>query len=400
MHWYQMNVQEALEKLATTDDGLSEREATERLKKFGPNKLAEEERISRLKILLHQFSSPLIYILLIAAVVTLLLGEHIDTGDIIAVVLLNAVVGYFQEFKAEESVRSLKRLLVAKARVIRGGREKEIPDADLVPGDMVLLASGARVAADLRLVHTNELRIDEAMLTGESLPVEKQIAPIREDNLVAADQTNIAFMGTAVVNGRAKGVVFATAGATMLGAIAGEVRDIGMVRAPIQDKIDRFAKLIGLIVMGASAVLFAVGLLLGESVKDMFMVAVAAAVPTIPEGLPIVVTIAIAAGVARMAKNNAIIRKLPALETLGSTTVICSDKTGTLNRLLRIGLLCNESELYEEEGRFKIDGDPTEGALIVSPLKGGLLEEEGKENYPQLDMVPFEYSCCGNRQMA
>jgi Ca2+-transporting ATPase len=434
MNWYQMETHETLEKLATSEDGLSEQEAAERLEKYGPNKLAEEERISRLKILLHQFTSPLIYILLAAAVVTLLLGEHIDTGVIIAVVLLNAVVGYFQEFKAEESVRSLKRLLVAKARVIRGGREKEIPGTGLVPGDMVLLASGARVPADLRLIHTNELRVDEAMLTGESLPVEKHTAPLAESNLVAADQTNMAFMGTAVVNGRAKGVVFATAGATMLGAIAGEVRDIGMVRAPIQDKIDRFAKLIGLLVMGASAVLFIVGLLLGESVKDMFMTAVAAAVATIPEGLPIVVTIAMAAGVARMAKNNAIIRKLPAVETLGSTTVICSDKTGTLtrnemtvtrlfdgeftcevtgtgyeptgeiiadeeealnengslNRLLRIGLLCNESDLFEEEGRFKIDGDPTEGALIVSALKGGLIEEKERENYPRLDIVPFE----------
>jgi magnesium-transporting ATPase (P-type) len=434
MHWYQMKAQETLEKLGTTDDGLTGQEAARRLEQYGPNKLAEEERISRLKILLHQFTSPLIYILLAAGAVTLLLGEHIDTGVIIAVVLLNALVGYFQEFKAEESVRSLKRLLVAKARVVRDGREKEIPGSELVPGDIILLASGARVPADLRLLHSNELRIDEAMLTGESLPVEKQTAAIAEDNLVAADQTNMAFMGTAVVNGRARGVVFATAGATMLGAIAGEVRDIGVVRAPIQDKIDRFAKLIGLIVMGASAALFIIGLLLGESVKNMFMVAVAAAVATIPEGLPIVVTIAMAAGVARMAKNNAIIRKLPAVETLGSTTVICSDKTGTLtrnemtvtrlfdgkftcevtgtgyepvgeivadddealqengslNRLLRIGLLCNESDLYEEEGRFKIDGDPTEGALIVSALKGGLIEEEEKENYPQLDIVPFE----------
>ena len=434
MNWYRMKTHEALEKLGTTEEGLTEQEAAERLGKYGPNKLAEEERISRIKILLHQFTSPLIYILLVAAVVTLLLGEYIDTGVIVAVVLLNAVVGYFQEFKAEESVRSLKRLLVAKARVIRGGREKEIPGADLVPGDIVLLSSGARVPADIRLIHTNELRVDEAMLTGESLPVEKRTEPLSEENLVAADQINMAFMGTAVVNGRAKGVVFATAGATMLGAIAGEVREIGVVRAPIQDKIDRFAKLIGLIVMGASAVLFVVGLLLGESAKDMFMTAVAAAVATIPEGLPIVVTIAMAAGVARMAKNNAIIRKLPAVETLGSTTVICSDKTGTLtrnemtvtrlfdgkftcevtgtgyeptgeivadeedalnengslNRLLRIGLLCNESDLFEEEGRFRIDGDPTEGALIVSALKGGLLEEEERENYPQLDIVPFE----------
>jgi Ca2+-transporting ATPase len=434
MNWYQLEVRQIFEKLGTSEEGLSVREAGERLEKYGLNKLAEEERISRLKILLHQFTSPLIYILLIAAFVTLLLKEYIDTGVILAVVLLNALIGFLQEFKAEESVRSLKQLLVSKARVVRDGREKEIPGTELVPGDMVLLASGARVPADLRLIHTNELRIDEAMLTGESLPVEKHTGPLPQDNLMAADQTNMAFMGTSVINGRAKGVVFATAGATMLGAIAGEVRDIGLVRAPIQDKIDRFAKLIGLIVMVASGALFAVGLFLGESVKDMFMVAVAAAVATIPEGLPIVVTIAMAAGVARMAKNNAIIRKLPAVETLGSTTVICSDKTGTLTRnemtvtrlfdgecsygvsgigyepsgeiipdgedslagngplarLLRIGLLCNESDLFEEEGRFKIDGDPTEGALIVSALKAGLLPEEEKERYRQLAIVPFE----------
>jgi Ca2+-transporting ATPase len=273
------------------------------------------------------------------------------------------------------------------------------------------------------------------MLTGESLPVEKTTAVMEGDNLTHADQLNMAFMGTAVVNGRAKGVVTATAAATVLGEIADEVRDIGLVKAPIQEKIEQFSKTIGLLVVGASISLFAVGILLGNSVREMFMVAVAAAVATIPEGLPIVVTIAMAVGVARMARNSAIIRKLPAVETLGSTTVICSDKTGTLTRnemtvtrlfdgdhvyeisgtgyepkgelrrdgdqvsvgenpplelLLRIGLLCNESDIYEEEERFRVDGDPTEGALIVSALKGGLRCETEKAHYPQLDLVPFE----------
>lgn len=435
MNWYTMSAKEVLENLGSSHDGLAESEVRARLEKYGYNKLAEEEKISRLKILLHQFTSPLIYILLIAAVVTTLLGEHVDTGVIMAVVLLNAIIGYFQEFKAEESVRALKQLLVAKARVIRGGRELEISGTDLVPGDIVLLASGARVPADLRLLHTNELRIDEAMLTGESLPAEKGTGVIAEEGLTPADQVNMAFMGTAVVNGRAKGVVVATAGSTILGTIAGEVRDIGTVKAPIQVKIDRFAMIIGLLVMVASVALFAVGLLLGESIKDMFMVAVAAAVATIPEGLPIVVTIAMAVGVSRMSKHNAIVRKLAAVETLGSTTVICSDKTGTLTRnemtvtrlydgkttytvngtgyeptgdispeesaaggsgkdslalLLRIGLLCNESDLIEEDGRFKVDGDPTEGALIVSALKYGMKRETEKERFPQLDLIPFE----------
>lgn len=435
MEWYQQHHQQALDALQSAETGLSSQEAQHRLAQYGPNKLAEEESISRLQILLHQFKSPLIYILLIAALVTLLLKEYIDSGVILAVVLLNAVIGYLQEFKAEESVRALKSLLVAKARVIRDDHEQEIPGHELVPGDVVLLASGSRVPADLRLLHDIELRIDEAMLTGESLPADKSTAALAESGLTPADQTNMAFMGTAVVNGRARGLVVATGARTILGTIAGEVRSIGQVKAPIQHKIEQFARTIGLLVLGAAGILFGIGLLLGETVKTMFMVAVAAAVATIPEGLPIVVTIAMAVGVARMAKHNAIVRKLPAVETLGSTTVICSDKTGTLTRnemtvtslydghqqyrisgtgyepdgqvllddtavttadnrelalLLRIGLLCNESDVYEEDGRFKVDGDPTEGALITAAMKAGLQSELERETYTQLAMVPFE----------
>jgi len=308
MNWYRMDAKEVLAALGTSEEGLTEGRAKELLDKHGPNKLAEEERISRFRILLHQFTSPLIYILLIAAVVTVFLQEYVDAGVILAVVILNAVIGYTQEFKAEESVRALKRLVVPKARVVREGREKEVSSAELVPGDVVLLASGARVPADLRLLHRIELRVDEATLTGESLPVEKGVAPLAEENLIPADQTNLAFMGTAVVNGRARGVVVATGDATVLGGIAGEVREIGPVRAPIQEKIDRFARAIGIIVLAAAAVLLVIGLIVGESLKDMFMTAVAAAVATIPEGLPIVVTIAMAVGVARMARHNAIIR--------------------------------------------------------------------------------------------
>ena len=434
MEWYQMSTQQALDAFTSTEKGLTEEEAARRLTEYGPNKLAEGEELSRLTILLHQFTSPLIYILLIAAVVTFLLGEYIDTGVILAVVVLNAIIGYFQEFKAEESVRSLKQLLVAKARVIRAGHEKEIPGVDLVPGDIVLLASGTRVPVDLRLLHTIELRIDEAMLTGESLPVEKGSDALAEEGLTPADQLNMAFTGTAVVNGRGKGVVTATAEKTLLGTIASEVRDIGLVKAPIQEKIEAFSKVVGLIVLGTAIALFLLGLLMGNSIKEMFLTAVAAAVGAIPEGLPIVVTITLAAGVARMARKNAIVRKLPAVETLGSTTVICSDKTGTLTRnemtvtrllageqiysvsgsgyepvgeilpvgedfaafgepltvLLRIGLLCNESDIYEEEDRFKVDGDPTEGALIVAALKGGLNRAGEKESHRQLALVPFE----------
>jgi len=435
MDWYRLDVAAVFESLQSSKEGLSPEEAARRLEEHGPNKLVEEEKISRLKIFVHQFTSPLIYILLVAAIVTAFLKEYKDMGVIIAVVVLNAVIGYIQEVKAEKNVRALKKMVVPHARVLRGGQEEEINSEGLVPGDIVLLASGAKVPADLRLIRCLELRIDEAMLTGESVPAEKQAGVIEEENLTPGDQRNMAFMGTVVVHGRGKGVVTGTAHHTVLGRIATDVKDVGMAKAPLQQKFDRFAAAIGFLTLGAAVVLFGAGVFVGESPKDMFLTAVAAAVATIPEGLPIVVTIALAIGVARMARRKAIIRKLPAVETLGSTTVICSDKTGTLTKnemtvkqvydgrnmlvvtgsgyepqgevlrswfpleeeireeilmVFRIGLLCNESHLYEEEGEFKIDGDPTEGALIVSALKAGLNLEEEKEKYPQADMIPFE----------
>ncbi len=435
MNWYQLHIKEIMQKLGTSEEGLTDNEAGKRLQQYGLNKLVEEEKISRLKILFHQFTSPLIYILLVAAVVTAVLNEYIDTSVIMAVVVLNAIIGYIQEYKAEQGVRALKKMLIPRARVLRNGKEKEINSEELVPGDIVLLASGTKVPADLRLFRTYELRIEEAMLTGESVPAEKSIAIIGEDNLTPGDQKNMAFMGTVVVSGRAKGLVVETGSKTVLGSIAREVKEIGVTKAPLQKKIENFAKYIGFIVMAASVVLFGIGIIIGESIHDMFMTAVAAAVAAIPEGLPIVVTIAMAIGVARMAKHNAIIRKLPAAETLGSTTVICSDKTGTLTKnemtvrliydgehiynitgngyepkgeihhgqmsvkseekkkhlqVLRIGLLCNESNIYEEDGQYKVDGDPTEGALIVSAMKAGLMPEEEKKHFPQIAIIPFE----------
>lgn len=435
MAWYQIDVDEIFKTLRTSEEGLPNEAAEPRLAQYGPNRLAEEEKISRLKILIHQFTSPLIYILLIAAVVTAFLGEHIDTGVILAVVFLNAVIGYIQEYKAEESVRSLKKMVVPKARVLRGGKEKEIQSERLVPGDIVLLSSGAKVPADLRLFRAAELNVDEAMLTGESLPVAKATEAIPAERLTPGDQVNMAFMGTVVVSGRGRGIVVETGAKTILGTIAQEVREAGVVRAPLQEKIGQFAKAIGLIVLAASGLLFLIGILIGEKIDAMFMTAVAAAVAAIPEGLPIVVTITLAIGVARMARRNAIIRNLPAVETLGGTTVIGSDKTGTLTQnemtvrlaydgthtyeltgtgyaprgeilqdglpieagplnhlrpVLRIGLLCSESDLYEENGEYKIDGDPTEGALIVAALKGGLDPVRERERYPQAAMIPFE----------
>jgi len=435
MDWYRLATDELFANLATGERGLDDTEAKERLNRDGPNKLPEEAAISKLAILLHQFKSPLIYMLLVAVVVTALLEEFKDTFVILAVIGLNAVIGFVQEYKAEKSIRALKSIMASRARVMRDGRETEIPSDQLVKGDIVLLESGERVPADLRLFHTIEARIDESILTGESLPVEKTTEAIERGNLISGDQINMAFMGTMVVTGRAKGIVVETGPRTILGTIAQKVQDVGITKAPLQVKFDRFANSIAVIVVVAGAVLVILGLWMGESIKDMFMTAVAAAVAAIPEGLPVVVTIALALSVARMARQNAIIRKLPAVETLGSTTVICSDKTGTLTKnemtvkliydgvhlyeatgtgydprgeilaqwlpvapkdqeplrdVLRIGLLCNESQLVEEQGRFVVQGDPTEGALIVSASKAGLEVHGEKKDFPQLGMIPFE----------
>ncbi|MGQ9688600.1 MAG: HAD-IC family P-type ATPase [Desulfobaccales bacterium] len=317
MKFYQFDAGRVFEELSTSEQGLSTAEAQARLRRMGPNRLAEAEKISRLRILLHQFKSPLIYILLIAAAVTFFLEEYKDSGVIAGILLFNAIIGYLQEVKAEKQVRALKSMVVAKARVLRDGKEVEINGEEVVPGDIVFLASGVRVPADVRLLKTIELKADESLLTGESIPAEKKSTVIEEDNLTPGDQRNMAFMGTVVVNGRAKGVVVATGPRTVLGHIAKDVQEIGGGKSPLQEKFDRFAQAIGVIVLVAASLLFLVGILVGESAKNMFMTAVAATVATVPEGLPIVVTVTLAIGVARMAQRHAIIRKLPAVETLG-----------------------------------------------------------------------------------
>ena len=433
--WYRKTAEEVFQELGTGPSGLHEKTAADRLESYGPNRLPEAKRVSRVVILLRQFASPLIYILLIAATVTFALAEYKDTIVIAAVLLFNAVIGFVQESRAEESVRALQKMIVPQARVVREGREREISSEGLVPGDIVLLASGAKVPADIRLATAIEVRIDESLLTGESVPAEKSADAIPEANLTPGDQRNIAFMGTVVVNGRGMGVVVETGARTVLGGIAHEIRETKTARAPLQEKFGRFSNRIGLYVLAASAGLFAVGIALGEPVRRMFMTVVAAAVATIPEGLPVVLTIALAVGVQRMAARNAILRKLPAVETLGSTTVICTDKTGTLTKnemtvkvvfdgtrhfeltgtgyeprgeilhdwipkpeserehlamCFRVGLLCNESSLYEDEGVWRVNGDPTEGALIVSAMKAGLEPEQERHRYPQIGIVPFE----------
>lgn len=435
MKWYQLETAAVFSELKTRPEGLSASEVSERRTKYGLNSLPEEAGLNPFKVLLHQFTSPLIYILIVAAIVTGLLKEYIDTGVIAAVVILNAIVGFFQEFKAETSVRALKKMIVAKAQVVRDGRKMEVPSEELVPGDIVHLASGAKVPADLRLIEVNELRVEEAALTGESVPVEKTVKKITEEHLTPGDQTNMAFMGTVIVNGRAKGIVVETGSRTVIGQVAQDVRGLEVTKTPLQRKIVRFAQFIGLLVLASAVAIIVLGLFLGMTLAELFATTVAAAVATVPEGLPIVVTVTMAIGITRMARRNAIIRKLPAVETLGSTTIICSDKTGTLTKneltvkavydghhgfevtgsgydlegeilhdwepadeeslkrplaVLRIGLLCNESRMIQKDGQISIDGDPTEGALIISATKGGLNLEDERKDYPQVGIIPFE----------
>lgn len=433
--WHTVSTQALFASLATSPEGLTGQEAVRRLVQYGPNSLGEGARLDVWRLVLDQVTSPLISVLFLAAAIAVWVGEYVDAGVILAIVTINGIIGFFQEFKAEKSVLSLKSLLAPRATVVRFGAAREVPVEELVPGDVVELASGSLVPADVRLVRTTELRADESALTGESVPAAKTTSPLDDPFLALGDQTNMAFKGTAIVHGRGLGVVVATGGATVLGSIARQMRAVGVVKPPITIRFERFARQLSLAVVIASAGLFCVGLWVGESVKDMFLMAVAAFVAAVPEGLPIVVTIAMAVGVHRMARHNAIIRKLPAVETLGSTTVICSDKTGTLTvnamtarvlddgrhryevtgegaqaqgvilrdgrpctavkapelgTLLLAGVLCNESRIREEGDGLVFEGDPTENALLVAALKGDLHPGREQAAFTRLALLPFE----------
>lgn len=434
MEWYTQSQDEIFKSFDVDEKGLTYEQVESLRERYGENKVGKEEGVNYLRLALNQLKSPLILILLIAVLVTISLAEYIDALVITAVIVLNGVIGFVQEAKAERSVRSLQQMITPKTIVTRDGKDMEVPSASLVPGDIVSLVSGAMVPSDIRLFNVTELRVDESMLTGESVPAIKSIETLSESGLSPGDQANMVFMGTIVVNGRGKGVVVETGDRTMLGVIADTIRSAGKVVAPIQEKIEKLAKYIGVLVMISTSLLFFFGLFLGTSVKEMFLTAVAAAVATVPEGLPIVVTIAMAVGVKRMVRYNAIIRNLPAVETLGSTTVICSDKTGTLtvNRMtvthlfdgvhdvtvggigyvpegtfedsegsvtnlsdsllqvLRVGLLCNESRLVLRDDSWEVEGDPTEGALIVSAKKAGLRTESELAEWPRKAILPFE----------
>jgi calcium-translocating P-type ATPase len=418
MDFHSLTREEAERELGTGPGGLSGGEVARRRDLHGPNVLAEAEPTTRWQLLLHQFKSPLIYILLAATAVTLAIGEYIDAAVIFAVVALNASIGFFQERKAENAVRALMGLVSPRAHVVRDRVDQEVESRDLVPGDLVLLESGQRVPADLRLVTTTELNIDESLLTGESVPVSKRANPLpRETQL--ADRVNMAFAGSIVTSGRGQGYVVATGDQTELGKIATQVQTVAEQPTPLQQRMTQFAKIVGLAVAASAVATILIGVVLGESPADMFLVGVALAVSAVPEGLPVVFTITLAVGVNRMARRNAIIRRLPAVETLGSVTVIGSDKTGTLteNRMtvqelwtprgsvrvsgeapisedvrlvLLAGILPNEASLVEVDGEEIVSGDPTEVALLVAARRLGMEPREERAKWEVVREIPFE----------
>jgi cation-transporting ATPase F len=422
--------------LQTNPGGLSSDEAADRLRRWGPNTIETDTGLKVWKLVLHQFTSPLIYILLIVMAVMLAIRKWEDAIVIGFVVLLNAVVGFTQEHRAENAMKALMSMVAAKATVLRDGHQADLDADGLVPGDIVFLESGDVVPADLRVIQCTHLEIDEALLTGESLPAAKFKEPIDGGRtIIPGDQRNMAFMGTAVTAGRGIGVVVETGLRTQMGAIAGVMRHTQRAETPLQGRMAQFGRWVSAAILGASGAAFAVGLSMGLPLVDMFLTAVAISVAAIPEGLPIAMTVALAVGVNRMAKRNAIIRRLAAVETLGSCSVIVTDKTGTLTEnqmtvqaiwtagveytvsgpgrslegaiagnggeievkegmplyfTLLAGVLANESSLRAVDASYVAYGDPTEVALLVAGAKAKLPLEELPARYPRLDLVPFE----------
>jgi len=430
--WYRRPADDVLEELGSQPGGLTGTEARERLATHGPNELAVRKRSELVRFLL-QFHNPMIYILLVAAAVTgLLLDEMVDTYVILGVVVLNVIIGHVQEGKAEAAIEALKRMIVAESAVMRDGLRQVIPTRELVPGDLVLLEGGTRVPADLRLVHARNLYADESPLTGESVPVSKHTDPIGRVGLGPGDQRNMAFSGTFVTRGTGQGVVVATAERTEFGKIAVMMQATPRIVTPLVRKVDEFTRFLIVAILIIAALNFGLGVLFDFPVGYSFLASVALAVAAIPEMLPALMVAILALASTAMAKRQALIRKLPAAETLGCASVICSDKTGTLTRnemtvvrlfagrrryhitgsgyeptgeflrdgtavdlalepaelreTLRAAAWCNDTVLESRDGRYVVVGDPTEGALVVVASKGRLPVERA----PRLDEIPFE----------
>jgi len=418
------------------EKGLSHAQAQERLARVGPNALAESKKISGLSIFLGQFKSLIVGVLVAAAGVAGFMQEWVDAYAILAIILMNAILGFVQEYRAEQSLAALKKLSSPSARVIRGGHKIAVNSLHIVPGDLVELEAGDHVPADGRVTWCVSFRTQEASLTGESTPVSKRAEPLAATDIALGDRTNMAYLGTSVVSGKARLAVTHTGMATELGKIAGLLQSAARESTPLKERLEALGRWLVWLCLGIVAVVFALGVSRGRPVFEMFLTAISLAVAAIPEGLPAVVTIALAIGVQRMVRRNALVRKLPAVETLGSTNVICSDKTGTLTQnemtvrriwcggrtyeitgagydpkgqirlggasddlselpedlkqTLRTGVLCNAASLSYEDDVWKVIGDPTEGALLSAAAKAGLSKEDLEGEERAVAEIPFD----------
>jgi Ca2+-transporting ATPase len=414
--------------------GLTAAEAARRLVEYGPNELQAAHRISGWSIFLGQFKNLLIVMLLIATVVSAFLGHEVEAIAIAVIVLFAVLMGFGQEFRAERAIEALRQMAAPTATVLRGGEETEVLARELVPGDIVLLRAGDKIPADARLIESASLQIEEAALTGESVPVEKDAGPVAGDDLALGDRRNMVFAGTAATYGRGRAVVVATGMATEFGKIAQMLQTVETGKTPLQENLDRVGRALAWAALGVVAVIVALGLFRGQPFIEMLIFGIALAIAAVPEALPAVVTISLAIGVQRMAKRHALVRRLPAVETLGSTSVICSDKTGTLTKdemtarklfvagqlmditgagyephgeflrdgvaveppepvrlLLAAGSLASDAHIVhsEADGRWHVKGDPTEAALVVAAAKAGLNKADLDSEFPRVNEIPF-----------
>jgi magnesium-transporting ATPase (P-type) len=431
--WHALPPEAVLSRLESAPKGLTGEQARERLARFGPNVIQRQKGEGPLKLLWRQVNSPFIWVLIASAVLAIAMGKVTDGLVVAAVVVLNTLIGFVQEYRAGKAIEALSLMVPESATVLRGGQKQSVPAAHLVPGDVVELASGDKVPADMRLLASRNLQVEEAALTGESVPAQKHVPPV-EEAAELGDRTSLVFGGTLVTSGTGSAVVVATGHATELGRISTLLSQAADLQTPLTKALAVIGKYITVGILAVSAVLLGVGLWRGYEVSEAVVVAITLAVAAIPEGLPAIVTIALAIGVQRMAARRAVIRKLPAVETLGSTTVICSDKTGTLTRnemtvqalwtpsgrcslsgvgyaptgelrrdgqplaalpddvreLLLAGALCNDAALQGRGGRWEMTGDPTEGALVVAAEKAGLRVDEARTKLARVDAIPFE----------
>lgn len=433
--WYSESADTCLTRLASSEHGLSDESVIERRQQYGLNQLPAAKPASPLKRLLRQLNSVLILVLISAAVVTAILGHWLDSYVIMIVVVVNTVVGFIQEGKAEQALQAIAHMLSPNATVLRHGKRQEISAADVVPGDLMILTAGDRVAADLRLLQAKNLQIQEAVLTGESLPVEKDTAAV-DDNMPLGDRSCMAYSGTLVSRGHGLGVVVATGSNTEIGRISGLMADVQQLTTPLLQQMTFFSRWLTAIIIAFAALIFAYGAFLQQTaVAEMFITVIGFAVAAIPEGLPAILTITLAIGVQRMAGRRAIIRRLPVVETLGAVSVICSDKTGTLTRnemtvtelvtadntynltgvgyeptgtlqigdqpvnpdtaatvslLIQSAALCNDASLHHQQGQWQMTGDPMEVAILVSAIKADMQPEELNSQFPRQDVIPFD----------